>query len=210
MVGVLGCERKRTLDSVIWDVKGARNVCKVQEGHHALKIHTGLLWPWLEEVGLIWMECNCWFWYLVISIPPLTERKVRRGWYLNWLTIYLLSLLGKNWSFNVRVNGFVSWHFWINGKGRVLCAQGNSVLPRQWHQLPCCAVRFNMSEKGDSVPLYSPPDFFMKQLSVSVLGCLKKELPAGSCIMQRSCAAQVMSKLKQCLDWVPEFVMLLL
>lgn len=42
-----------------------------------------------------------------------------------------------------------------------------------------------MSEKGDSVPLQSPPDFFIKQLSVAILGCLKKELLAGGCIMQR-------------------------
>lgn len=40
-----------------------------------------------------------------------------------------------------------------------------------------------MSEKGDSASLHSPPDFSMKQLSVSVLGCLKKELLAGSCII---------------------------
>lgn len=77
-------EGKKYLDlAVLWDAKGARNVCKAQEGvgkllegHHALKIHTGLL---LEEVGLIWKECKCCFLYLIISTPPLTERKVRRG-----------------------------------------------------------------------------------------------------------------------------------
>lgn len=40
-----------------------------------------------------------------------------------------------------------------------------------------------MSGKGDSVPLHSPPDFFIKQLSVIILGCLKKQLLDGSCIM---------------------------
>lgn len=51
VAGVMGCERKRLLDSpALWDAEGARRVCKVQEGldkllegHHALKIHTELL-----------------------------------------------------------------------------------------------------------------------------------------------------------------------
>lgn len=45
-------------------------------------------------------------------------------------------------------------------------------------------MRVKISEKGDSVPLHSS-DFFIKQLSMSILGCLKKELLAGSYIMQR-------------------------
>lgn len=42
-----------------------------------------------------------------------------------------------------------------------------------------------MSKKVDRVPLHSPPDFSMKQLDMSILRCLKKDLLAGSCIMQR-------------------------